>query len=134
MTTRAHNQEKIQQAPNPKLQGKDATYTVKTIDCAKALKSWRSSMFAHLWVDGDGQIKAPDHMKDREREKFETAAALIKNNTPAPMPVLGIGINDNVEIGMGASDFIAAIHYGAKTLDVHIPTSNLDEFTPFISE
>lgn len=129
MTTRPE----IQQIPNPKLQGKDDVYSVQAIDCAKVIESWRDSMFAHLWLDNEGQAKSADALQNREREKLAASVIAIDNGI-APMPVLGIGINDNVEIGMGVSDFIAAIHHGAKTLSVHIPTSNSDEFKPFITK
>jgi hypothetical protein len=129
MTTRPQ----IQQIPNPKLNGKGDVFTIKTINCAAALGSWRGSMFAHLWLDNEGRVKPAPDLQGREREKLAASMVAIDNKI-ATMPVLGIGIQDNVEIGMGVSDFIAAIHHGAHTLEVHIPISNLDEFSKFITD
>ena len=58
----------------------------------------------------------------------------FKVNKPIEKPVLGIGLLENIEIGIGRHVFLTAAHLGYKKIPVHIPKSHADDFLPFIYE
>lgn len=124
----------IQFKANPAIQERASLYADVTIDTAKALKSWKKSLFSFEWMNSDGGIKSFDALSEKEQPKRQEVEDAINNGKPLAKPVLGIGIMDNIEIGMGRAEFLTAALHGQKTIPVHVLRSNLPDFKSFIVE
>ncbi len=116
---------------NAGLNGSADRYMTVTLDVHKALKSWQISLFSFEWLHADGRIKTLDELPEHEKPKRETAENKIKSGGAFEQPVLGIGIADNIEIGMGRADFLTLAANGIKQIPVHIPKSCESDFKPF---
>ena len=110
-----------------------ARYETVMVDVAAVLKSWRVSMFSFEWLDKNGAIKAKIDLPKKEQAKRQEAEDAIANGVALEMPVMGIGLTDNIEIGAGRPIFLTVAAHGVKTVPVHIPASNKDEFKKFIA-
>ena len=118
---------------NPSIKGREERFTIIIAKVDLILASWRNSLFAHEWMNGDGSLKAAKAMSVPLQKKRMDTERLIASDTPLPRPVLGIGIADNVEIGSGRDLFLTLAAQGVKDIPVHIPKSNLTEFRMFSS-
>lgn len=119
---------------NPVIAEKAANYRTVEVDVAKTLKSWRKSLFSFEWITADGAIRSLDDLSDKERPKRQDVEEKIAKGAEIPKPVLGIGIMDNVEIGIGRAEFLTLAAHGMRTIPVHIPQSNESDFKPFIAQ
>ena len=118
---------------SPSVKGRENLFLLKDVHCDKVIKDWRHSLFAHEWLDENGRIKTIDKMSDGERAKRQEVSVNIKHAHPLPYPVLGIGIQENIEIGSGRAIFLTLAAEGYKTLPVYIPKSCLGEFKTFLA-
>ena len=118
---------------NPAVQIRRDNYLDVTIDVEKMLSSWRSSLYAYEWMLPDGRIKTRDELPENEQPKRDEAEEKIKKGRALEKPVLGIGLLENVEIGSGRALLLTLAAAGAKSIPVHIPKTNEDEFKPFLS-
>ncbi len=66
-----------------------------------------------------------------EQEKRKKIEAAIKDSAEIEMPVLGIGIMENVEIGSGRAALLTLAAQGATEMPVHIPKSCESDFKSF---
>lgn len=107
-------------------------YVTITVDTAKVLKSWRQSLFAYEWMTPDGKLKQTGDLSATEQPKRAAIEERIKKGEALEKPVLGIGLLDNVEIGVGRAVFLTLAAHGVQKIPVHIPKSNRDEFAKFI--
>lgn len=103
------------------------------VNVGKVLESWRESLFSFEWLDQDGNIKSEKDLSDRERPKRQEVEALLKNNQPIERPILGLGINDHVEIGSGRAILLTLADHGYDKIEVHIPKSNKDDFKKYMA-
>jgi hypothetical protein len=108
-------------------------YIPVTLDVPAVLKSWQLSVFSYEWMSKDGNIKDTNALKETDQKKRNTIEAAIKNGETLEKPVLGIGIQDNVEIGSGKAVLCTLAAHGIQTIPVHIPKSNEEDFKPFIA-
>ena len=122
----------MQFVPNPSIKGNENAYTSISVDVRAALKSWRTSLFAHEWITPDGHIKAGGELSDRDSFKRNEAEAHINSGLPLEMPILGIGILENIEIGSGKALFLTLADRGVTEMPVHIRLSQEKEFKKFI--
>ena len=74
-------------------------YIEVRVDVAKALESWRGSMFSFEWLDGEGRIKSPEALKEKDQARFQDVEAALEAGEVLEKPLLGIGLNDTIEIG-----------------------------------
>lgn len=118
---------------NPALIGKESKYETIEVNVPKVIESWSLSMFSFEWLTQDGKIKDSDTLSEREAPKRAKIETLLKDHRPIPKAVLGIGIQDNVEIGIGRAHFLTVASKGIKTIPVHIPKSNHDDFKAFLA-
>ena len=123
--------EKIQFTDNPTTHSSTRQFTEIMIDVPKALESWRNSIFSFEWVLSDGKIKEAEELCERERPKRMAVEERLKNGLPLEKPVLGIGLEDNIEIGSGRAEFLTLAALGVKKIPVHIPQSNEKDFKLF---
>lgn len=100
----------------------------------KLLKSWQLSVFSYEWLSPDGTIKTMDAMNPAEAEKRSAVETAIENGRPLEKPVLGIGIQDNIEIGSGRAVLLTLAAKGLKIIPIHIPKSNESDFKDFLSD
>ncbi len=117
---------------NPAVKGRRDHYLDVTVDTAKILKSWQSSLYSFEWMLPDGRIKSRDELPASEQLKRDEAEEKIRDGKKLDKPILGIGLLENVEIGSGRALFLTLAATGLKEIPVHIPKSNEDEFKPFI--
>ncbi len=96
------------------------------------LESWRASLFSFEWLDKDGKIRAPEDMPVREREKRSAAGQQIKSGS-YDLPVLGIGLQDNIEIGSGKAVFLTLAARGDTEIEVLIPEGLEKDFAGFLA-
>jgi hypothetical protein len=118
-----YDHEVVQRAPDD--------YVEMTLSPAKILNAWRMSIFAHELLNGDGTTKGvndmhPDHMK-----KYIDISELMNRGEPLAKPVLGIGIMDNVEIGIGREIILVANDMGLEELPFHVRKSQADDIKSF---
>ena len=104
------------------------------LDVQKLLKSWQLSVFSFEWIEKDGKIKAYDALKDSDQEKQKAVLEALQNQEPLEKPVLGIGIQDNVEIGSGKAMLCTLAGKGVTTIPAHIPKSNESDFKAFLAD
>ena len=57
----------------------------------------------------------------------------LKANEPLEYAVLGLGLNDNVEIGAGRAVFLTLVAEGYRRLPVYIPKSCLEDFKSYLA-
>lgn len=113
---------------------KPQMYMCIHVDVSAALQSWRLSVFSYEWMNSDGSIKDMSDLSDAEAEKREYVEMQIREHEPLEKPVLGIGIQDNVEIGSGRAVLLTLAAQGIKTIPVHILKSNESDFKAFLAD
>lgn len=97
------------------------------------LDSWRNSLFAFEWLTPDGKIRSSDELPVREREKQAAILAKLEKGEKPDLPILGIGIMDNVEIGSGKAVFLTLAARGDEVIEVLVPERSKNEFTVFLA-
>lgn len=107
-------------------------YMTVSIDVVCVLQSWKKSLFAHVWLNPDGSLRALDSLPDDEKVQREHVEMQISRNIPIQRPLLGIGLFDNVEIGMGKAEFLTLAALGAQQLTVHIMKSDESDFQTLV--
>ncbi len=118
---------------NPALRSRPDHYVAITVDVAKIMKSWRSSLFAFEWMLPDGRLKSCEELPAGEQARRAAVEASLRQGQPLEKPILGIGMMDNVEIGAGRAVFLTLAAHGLKTMPVHIPKTHQKEFSPFLA-
>lgn len=123
----------IEFIPNPLAAHDPDRYITLNIQVPAVLESWRGSLFSFEWLHPDGSIKTMNELSAPEQEKRAAAETLIANG-PVPMPILGIGVMDNIEIGTGRSEFLTLAARGLAIMPVHITKSCESDFKAFIAD
>jgi len=118
---------------NPALLSTKHKYNTVLVDTDKTIKSWRASIFSFEWLTPEGKIKTEDQLCAKEHTKRRAIETLIKEKKPIPKSVLGIGIQDNIEIAIGRAHFLTLAAHNIICIPVHIPKSNIEDFKPFLS-
>jgi hypothetical protein len=95
------------------------------------LESWKNSLFSFEWLADDQKIKPVEELTETEREKRKNIESMLDKGLPLEMPVLGMGMLDNVEIGIGREVFLTLAANGITRIPVHIPKLHKDDFGPF---
>lgn len=109
-------------------------YTEIVISADAAVKSWQNSVFSFEWLTPEGEIKAANELSEAEKVKRDAVEAKIKSNEPIEKAVLGIGLEDNVEIGSARAEFLTLAALGVSAIPVHIPKSNESDFQSFLAD
>lgn len=124
----------IRYIDNAALQNSATAYMGVVVDAQKVLASWKDSLFSFEWLTPEGDIRSMEQLPPGEQDKRAGIEERIHQNQPIEKPVLGIGIMDNVEIGIGRAQFLTLIAHGATAIPVHIPKSNESDFKEFLSK
>ncbi len=117
---------------NTRIAANLGNYEAIDVVVAPVIESWRESMFSFEWLDKQGDIRSLDDLPDKEKPKRERVEALLAAQESIEKPVLGIGLKDNVEIGMGRAEFLTLAAHKLEIIPVHVPKSNLEDFKPFV--
>ncbi len=96
------------------------TYQEISVSPAHVLTCWRSSMFACEVLDNNGEIKPEDKIAPDTLKRYLECIEMIKRGEETPKPILGYGIMDNIEIGVGREIILAAKTLGLIEIPVHI--------------
>ena len=112
--------------------GKEGAYRVENVQVGKVLESWKFSLFSFEWLTPDGDMRDLSELPQLEQEKYQEIMLKLSRSEPLERPVLGIGVMDNIEIGSRRDIFLTLAKQGYNKLSVHIPTANLEEFTPYL--
>jgi len=115
-------------------QSKPDFYIPVTLDISKVLKSWKLSVFSFEWLEKDSSPKPFDDLKQSDQEKRQAIEDAINTGEPLDKPVLGIGIQDNVEIGSGKAVLCTLAAHGIKSIPAHIPKSNESDFKDLMAD
>ncbi|MFK7838862.1 MAG: hypothetical protein AB8B83_00890 [Bdellovibrionales bacterium] len=126
--------QKIQFKDSKAAQNNPNFYLSVTLDVKAVIKSWQLSVFSFEWINKDASIKDFDDLKESDQDKRKTIEAAINNNDQIEKPILGIGIQDNIEIGSGKAVICTLAAHDIKSFDAHIPKSNEDDFKSLISK
>ena len=117
---------------NQSLAGREDKFNTVEIDLKIVLDSWKISLFSFEWLLPDGTIRNPDQLPEAEAEKYHEVLAKYESGAPLERPILGIGVMDNIEIGSRRDILLTLMSQGVKTLSVHIPKSNAEDFTAYL--
>jgi hypothetical protein len=99
------------------------------ISCSteRVLQAWRESMFAHELMNNDGTVKDESELNGDTLHKYIDAKERLNRGEQLPKPVLGIGIFDGIEIGIGREIIAAAYHGGIKTIPANVRKAQAEE-------
>ena len=100
---------------------------------ANIFKGWELSPFAHELLNRDGSIKTESDLSGDTLQKFIAASEAIKRSEPLEKPILGIGLNDDIEIGVGREIIAAAYHAGLTSIPTNIPKGQADCVQQFLN-
>lgn len=109
-------------------------YVSVTVDIASVFEAWKLSIFSHELLDQMGGVKNEDSLGGDVLKKFLTAREAFNRGEPLEKPVLGIGIYDGVEIGIGREIMAAAFQAGEKTIPVCVRKSQKDEILSLVKQ
>lgn len=108
-------------------------YTTVFVDVRAVLKSWQLSLFSFQWLSPEGQIKSLPELPVDEQPKRKGVEEKLQAAAAIERPILGIGLMDNIEIGVGRAEFLTLAAHGMETIPVHIPKSNESDFKAFLA-
>ena len=95
-------------------------YVEIIVSLAVLVKAWSHSAFAYEMLESGGSIKPDTKMGHDILERYLRAQNALKNGDAVTKPVIGIGIMDNVEIGIGREIAVAAYAIGLDNMPVHV--------------
>lgn len=117
---------------HPVVSGNADLYVEIVVDVARVVDDWRQSIMSHELVGKTG-IKPDDALSAaRLARRFEVREA-YRRGEAIEKPILGIGIFDSVEIGVGSDVLITLALEGVETMPVHVRQSQLKEFKAFLA-
>lgn len=102
-------------------------YREMNISPEKVLTCWQSSMFACEILDKSGKVKPEGDMAPETLKKYLDAVEMIKRSESIPKPILGIGLMDNIEIGIGREIIAAAANLNLSNIPLHIRNAQADD-------
>ena len=119
-----YDHEVVQKAPQD--------YVEITVSPQHILKCWQSSMFACEMLDKKGEIKEQGDMSPDNLKRYLDCLEMIKRSEETPKPILGYGIMDNIEIGVGREIVLAARTLELKEMPVHIRKAQADDIAKIL--
>lgn len=125
--------DKITFTDNQSIKGREDNFLSVSLRVDAVIESWQLSVFSYEWL-ANGKIKAAEDLSESEQEKRTAAEALIKSENSIPRPVLGIGMQDNIEIGAGRAELLTLAAHGLEIVSVHIPRGNESDFKAFLAD
>lgn len=116
---------------HPVVTGAADQYVEITVDLARVVDDWRQSLMSHELLAKAGGIKPDEALSPaRLARRFEIREA-YRRGEAIEKPVLGIGIFDSVEIGVGSDILVTLALEGLEAMPVHVRRSQVNEFKAF---
>lgn len=125
-------QQAIKFINNPAVKNTKGKYLSVEVSTSRILKSWQLSLFSFEWLNPDGSIKTLADLPQAEQDKRKRIERMLADNQPIMKPILGIGIQNNIEIGSGRAEFLTLASHGLEVISVHIPESHNSDFKRFL--
>ena len=91
------------------------------------LSAWGLSIFAHDLIHTDGTVKDGNDMSDETLQKYLEATESFKRGEEISKPVIGIGITDGIEIGIGREIIAAAQNLNIEHIPFHVRKGQASE-------
>jgi len=107
-------------------------YVSIEVEIADVFDAWKSSVFSHELLDRTGTIKNEDHLVGDVLKKYVSAKEALARGEALEKPILGVGIYDGVEIGIGREIMVAAYQSGQKSIPVCVRKNQKDEILAII--
>ncbi|MCB1650461.1 MAG: hypothetical protein KDI46_00245 [Alphaproteobacteria bacterium] len=104
------------------------------VDVARVLESWRLSLYSFEWLLPDGSLKFAADLPEGEQAKRRAVEEALERGEALEKPVLGLGLQETIEIGSGRAVFLTLAAKGAQVLPAHILKSQMDDFKAFIAQ
>ena len=95
-------------------------------------KVWKLSFFAHELLHKDGHVKSETELSGETLQKYIAASESLKRGETLPKPILGIGIYEGIEIGVGREIIAAAYHAKIPSIPAHIRKAQADEIVALL--
>lgn len=102
------------------------------VDVPKAIESYRLSLMSFEVLDRDGKVRDDNDLDVAEQATRQHIREKIKNKTPFEKPIIGLGLGDNFEIGIGRSLFTTLAFEGYLGVPVHVRKSHLEHLQTFV--
>lgn len=99
---------------------------------ATIFKVWKLSFFAHELLHKDGRVKSETELSGDALQKYIAASESLKRGEDVPKPILGVGIYEGIEIGVGREIIAAAYHAKMPTIPAHIRKAQADEIVALL--
>lgn len=109
-------------------------YTEIEVAVADILRYWSASYFACEWLRPDGTPKPEAELSDPNQTTYHQAIKDFQTSKPIVKPVLGIGLTNTLEIGIGSAICVTASVLGLQALPVHIRRSQKNEIEKIFSK
>ena len=108
------------------------TYEDVVVDVSKAIESYRLSIMSFEVLDRSGSIKSDEDVDVAEQAVREGIREKIKNSQTLEKPIIGLGLHDNFEIGVGRSVFITLAYEGETEIPAHVRKTQAEHLKKFI--
>jgi len=102
-------------------------YVEMTCNPNDILGAWSLSMFAHELLNKDGSVKLDKDMVEPTLGKYIDAVETLKRGENIAKPVIGIGIMDGVEIGIGREIIAACSILDVDKIPFYVRKAQADE-------
>lgn len=119
---------------NKSIKGREDHYAHITVDVPRVVESWRTSLYSFEWLLPDGRVKDLKELSETDQPRRQAIEDAIKSGDPLEKPVLGIGLLENVEIGVGKAVLLTLAAHDVKSVPVHVPKNNESDFKDFIAD
>ena len=116
---RFYDHEIVQKSPDD--------YVELRVSPRQILKAWSMSLFAHELLGKDGQVKDKADIKDETLQRYVMAEESMKRGEDLAKPIIGIGIMDGIEIGIGREIVAVADVMGVSDIPIHVRKAQADE-------
>lgn len=107
-------------------------YTEIVTSPAAIFDTWRLSFFAHELLRQDGSVKNESELDGNTLQKFIAASEALKRGEAIEKPVLGIGLNDGIEIGIGREIVAAAYHAGEQEITASVRKAQIKDISKLL--
>lgn len=102
-------------------------YVELTVSPRTILKAWSLSMFAHELLNKDGMVKDKADIRDETLQRYVAAEESLKRGEDIAKPIIGIGIMDGIEIGIGREIIAVADVMSITDIPIHVRKAQVDE-------
>jgi len=114
-----YNHEIVQKSPDD--------YAEMILSPQIILKAWSSSMFAHELLHQDGSVKDMQDLQGDSLRRYVEAMESLKRQDDVAKPIIGVGIMDGIEVGIGREIIAAANVLQIQEIPVHIRKAQWDD-------